>query len=86
MVLTNTAAMLEELGHSVATTDSGRQALELLTSGWPVELVIADHVMPGMTGTELLDTLRQQRPELPGILATGYADSEGREPGLRTRD
>jgi len=85
LVLTNTAAMLEELGHSVATTDSGRQALELLTSGWPVDLVIADHVMPDMTGTELLDTLRQQRPELPGMLATGYADSEGREPGLRTR-
>lgn len=85
LVLTNTAAMLEELGHSVATTDSGRQALELLTSDWPVDLVITDQIMPGMTGTELLDAVRGRRPDVAGILATGYADDEGRRPGSRTR-
>ena len=33
-----------------------------------------DQAMPGMTGTELVAEIRRQRPDLPILLATGYAE------------
>ena len=76
LVLTNTTALLEDLGHQVTTASSGAQALRLLRSDLPVDLLITDQIMPQMTGLALLCEARRLRPELPGILATGYADLE----------
>ncbi len=75
LVLTNTVAMLEELGHVVTAASSAGRALELLTSGWAVDLLITDHIMPVMTGADLLEKVRLSRPDLPGVLATGYAEA-----------
>jgi CheY-like chemotaxis protein len=36
--------------------------------------VLTDHAMPGLTGLELAERLREERPELPVALATGYAE------------
>jgi CheY-like chemotaxis protein len=45
--------------------------------------MLTDQAMPGMTGTELAEIVQQRRPELPVLLATGYADpSNGHEPTL----
>ncbi len=74
LVLTSTAAMLEDLGHSVVEATSGLQALEILRVAAPVDLVIADYAMPGMTGLQLADELSRLRPGLPVLLATGYAE------------
>jgi signal transduction histidine kinase/CheY-like chemotaxis protein len=83
LVLTSTAAMLEDLGHVVIEAESGVAALELLRQGTPVDVVLADHGMPGMTGIELAQALRGTRPALPVILATGYGEvPEGAPPGL----
>ena len=42
-----------------------------------------DQAMPGMTGTELAEIVQQKRPDLPLLLATGYADlPAGQEPNL----
>jgi len=41
------------------------------------DLLITDHAMPGMTGMELADEVRRTRPDLPILLATGYAEVEG---------
>jgi PAS domain S-box-containing protein len=76
LVLFNTTAMLEELGHTVLEADSGPAALELLRQK-PVDLLITDQVMPRMTGVQLLDVVRTEWPELPVILATGYAELPG---------
>ncbi len=70
------APMLEMLGHTVATAASGQQALRLLASPLPVELVILDMNMPGMNGAEVLPRLLELRPGTPVILATGYSDHE----------
>ena len=40
----------------------------------PVNLIITDHRMPGMTGAELLKTVREKYPETIRIMLTGYAD------------
>jgi signal transduction histidine kinase len=77
MVLAGTSAMLEELGHRVVTAASAAPALDVLRSDASVELVITDHAMPGMTGTELAKHIRDLRPDLPIILATGYAEVPG---------
>jgi PAS domain S-box-containing protein len=73
LVLMNTSLMLEDLGHTVLTAVSGKQALETLRREQKVDLVIADQAMPVMTGTELIEEIRKQWPDLPVILATGYA-------------
>jgi len=78
-----TTAMLEDLGHAVIETTSGNRALEILRSGPMVDLVITDQAMPGMTGTQLSRQIRRNWPDLPIILATGYADlPNGEDPGL----
>jgi signal transduction histidine kinase len=78
-----TTAMLEDLGHVVIETTSGTRALEALRSTPMIDLVITDQAMPGMTGTQLSRLIQQSWPELPIILATGYADlPNGEDPGL----
>jgi PAS domain S-box-containing protein len=74
LVLTSARAMLEDLGHTVLATTSGEQALELLDQHEQVDLVITDHAMPKMTGTELAAVIAKRRPGTPIILATGYAE------------
>jgi CheY-like chemotaxis protein len=74
LVLANTSAMLEDLGHTVLQAPTGHDALALLQTGHRVDLVITDHAMPGMTGAQLASTLRSERPELPILLVSGYAD------------
>jgi signal transduction histidine kinase/ActR/RegA family two-component response regulator len=74
-VAASTTAMLEDLGHTVLAASSGALALDVIRSqGVKIDLVITDHAMPGMTGMELAKHIRQIRPDLPVILATGYAD------------
>jgi PAS domain S-box-containing protein len=74
LVLMNTVAMLEDLGHTVFEASSGKEALEILRSEDSVDLVVADQVMPQMTGTELAKVIRCEWPDIPVLLATGYAD------------
>ena len=75
LVLMNTRAMLEDLGHTVLAALSGRQALaQLESSTRRVDLVITDHAMPKMTGTELAKAISSRWPGTPIILATGYAE------------
>jgi PAS domain S-box-containing protein len=77
LVLVNTAAMLEDLGHKVIETESADQALDILSRDVPIDLMITDQAMPGMTGLELAARVKQQRPDLPIILASGYAELTG---------
>jgi len=74
LVLFNTVAMLEDLGHQVCEATSGHEALARVKSGEPLDLVITDQAMPEMTGMQLASAIRQEHPELAVLLATGYAD------------
>jgi PAS domain S-box-containing protein len=74
LVLMNTVALLEELGHTVLEATSGKQALDVLQQAKNVDLVITDQAMPKMTGAQLAAMIRAERPALPIILATGYAE------------
>ena len=47
--------------------------MELLRNN-KVDLVITDQAMPRMSGTQLIDAIRSEWPDLSVVLATGYAD------------
>jgi nitrogen-specific signal transduction histidine kinase/ActR/RegA family two-component response regulator len=74
LVLMNSTAMLEDLGHTVLEATSGEQALRVLRRETNIDLLITDQLMPGMKGTELAVTAKIERPDMPIIIATGYAD------------
>jgi len=74
LIAMSTVDMLEDLGHTVIEANSAKQALEILQSGQVIDLLMTDQAMPGMTGIELIEIVRPQRPDLPVLLATGYAD------------
>ncbi|HJV91647.1 MAG TPA: ATP-binding protein [Holophagaceae bacterium] len=67
-------AMIQALGHRVATVESGEAALEWLGSGRRPQLIILDMNMPGLGGAGTLPRLRALHPDLPVLLATGRAD------------
>ncbi|HXM00029.1 MAG TPA: ATP-binding protein, partial [Rhizomicrobium sp.] len=73
LVLLNSTAMLEDMGHTVLEATSGAQALELIRNN-KVDLVITDQAMPLMTGAQLLEAVRQENADLPVLIATGYAE------------
>lgn len=75
LVLMNTAALLEDLGHEVIEAESGPQALERLAERPDIAMLITDQAMPGMTGSQLIETVRARWPDLPIILATGYGET-----------
>jgi PAS domain S-box-containing protein len=74
LVLTNMGAMLADLGHKVFEAASAHEALDILRRENSIELVLTDHAMPRMTGARLIEQIRKDRPDLPVILATGYAE------------
>jgi CheY-like chemotaxis protein len=74
LVLENVAARLEDLGHRVIEARSGPEALNLLVQVRTLDLVITDYAMPIMTGAQLLERISWLRPDIPAILATGYAE------------
>lgn len=61
--------------YTVLTATSGEEALELLKAR-PVDMVISDQRMPGMSGDEVLKAARTLQPEAVRILLTGYSDLE----------
>ena len=74
LIAMSTTEMLEDLGHRVIGANSGQHALDILKSEQPLDLMVTDHMMPGMTGLELAAASRKVRPSLPVLLATGYAE------------
>ncbi|WP_434598080.1 PAS domain S-box protein [Pseudomonas sp. R4-83] len=74
LVMTSTSLLLEDLGHRVLGAASGEQALRLFDQGEVIDLMITDMAMPKMSGAQLAHAVRMLKPDLPIILATGYAE------------
>jgi two-component system cell cycle sensor histidine kinase/response regulator CckA len=75
---------LERGGYRTLTAANGREALDM----WrrhdsQIAAVVSDVIMPAMDGLELLATLKEQAPEMPVFLLTGYA--EERDLGAESR-
>lgn len=74
MIIEVGQALLKRLGYQVITAKSGEEALEVVhREGAGVDLVILDMIMPGMDGGRTFDGIRETCPEMPIMLASGYA-------------
>jgi PAS domain S-box-containing protein len=69
-----TLTSLESFGYRAMTAENGPAALDVLARADPVDLLIVDMAMPGMSGVELIRRARERRPGLRAMLVTGYAD------------
>jgi two-component system NtrC family sensor kinase len=66
---------LEDAGYRVATAPNGETALQFCESLAP-QILITDIRMPGMSGIDLLATLKQKHPEIEVIVATAFGDMD----------
>jgi CheY-like chemotaxis protein len=75
---------LEEAGFEVLVAPNGERALAMIDAGLDVDAVFSDIVMPGkISGIDLAGILRERRPGLPVVLATGYTDQRATVPGVQ---
>lgn len=74
LVSMGAADMLLDLGHSVTEAQSGVHALKLMETDSGFDVVVTDYAMPGMNGFELAQRIKEKHPNMPIILATGYAE------------
>jgi CheY-like chemotaxis protein len=82
LVLTNTAAILDDLGHEVIVASSGKEGLEALRGRPDIDLIISDEVMPNMTGSRFAEIVRDAHPDMPVIITSGYVEAPDTKMGL----
>jgi PAS domain S-box-containing protein len=82
IVRASTADMLIDLGFEVVEAGSAEEALQLVKAGRTPDLLVTDHLMPGMNGAELAREVRQLKPALPVLVVSGYAEVDGIAPDL----
>ena len=75
LLLERTAILLEDIADTVFTADSGVGGLKLLEEE-EIHCIVCDINMPGMNGVEVLEAVREIRPDLPFIFYTGHGSRE----------
>lgn len=84
-VRTKTARILSELGYTVTQAGNPDDAALIHDDLWPargahpVDLLLSDVIMPGMSGVELARRIRTKREDLPVVYMSGYLDAESAE-------
>jgi CheY-like chemotaxis protein len=72
--------MLTKHGHEVLTAAHPDQAVAIMNEGLPIDVLVTDVVMPGMSGPQLASRLTELQPGLPVIFISGYTDRPGQLP------
>lgn len=72
LVRASTRGMLEDMGYEVVDIDQAELAIGMIEAGHRPDIVITDHVMPGMTGAELALRLRTDHPAIALLIVSGY--------------
>jgi len=73
MILMILKQTLSKEGYRVSTAASGEEGIAMLASS-NTDLVLTDYMMPGMSGIEVLNVIKQNQPLLPVIMLTGHGD------------
>ena len=82
LVRMTTAEMLSDLGYTVVEANTAEEALRLIRDGLRPDILVSDHLMPGMNGSDLARLVRSERPGVQVLIVSGYAESEGVAPDL----
>jgi PAS domain S-box-containing protein len=80
IVRMTTADMLSDLGFDPVEASSAEMAISLLERGEAFDLIVTDHLMPGMTGAELAALVRWRGIDTPVLIVSGYANVDGISP------
>jgi two-component system cell cycle sensor histidine kinase/response regulator CckA len=71
---------LSRQGYKILTATNGEEGLEVLENAdEPIDLLISDVVMPTMDGPTMARAAREQRPDLPIVFMSGYAEEQLRK-------
>lgn len=76
---------MKRAGYFVIPVLNPQRALEQFQSNdfpAPIDVVITDHVMPGMTGADFVRELRQLHPEIPVLVISGMEEAEAEYRGM----
>lgn len=72
--------IIEKLGHEPICTTNGNDTFDILVrnqiENTPIDLLLCDIQMPGMTGMELIDKMNKRKIKTPVLVITGYGDKE----------
>lgn len=68
--------LLDDCGYRVVLAESGEEGLDLIGTRQNIDLVLLDLNMPGTSGMETLHRIKKERPRIPVILMSGYADED----------
>jgi CheY-like chemotaxis protein len=82
LVRASTAEMLADLGFAVSEAGSAEEALRLIEGGLSFDVLVTDHLMPGMSGTELAREVVRQLPRTRVLIVSGFAEAEAAAPDL----
>jgi len=77
--------ILKRAGHFVIAVLSPERALEQFRNNeYPskIDLVITDHIMPGMNGSEFVRKVREFAPDIPVLVISGMEEAEAEYEGL----
>lgn len=77
-----TADALDDMGYQVIEAASAEAALEALDDGLTPDVLVTDHLMPGMTGAELAREVRVRLPSTAVVIVSGYTSMADFDPGL----
>lgn len=66
--------VLQLAGYEVTEAEGGIQAIEKLSAGAPLDLLLADLDMPDLGGDEMARRIRATRPDLKVLYVTGHID------------
>jgi PAS domain S-box-containing protein len=80
LVRASTADMLAELGYAVVEASSGEEALQIVAAGQSFDVLITDHLMPGLSGPELAEEMQRGNPQVRVLIISGYASVDGVAP------
>jgi CheY-like chemotaxis protein len=78
----STADMLAELGFTVHEALSAKAALDAMDAGLQPDLLVTDHLMPGMSGVELAALVGARHPITKILIISGFAELAGIDPSL----
>ena len=82
LVRLSTADMLGELGYAVVEATSAEEALRLIAQGLRPDVLVTDHLMPGMSGADLARALRGGGHAVKVLVVSGYAETDGLDSDL----
>lgn len=76
-----TVDVLADMGYQVIEAESAEDALHALEDGLVPDVLITDHLMPGMSGSELAREVATRHPRAAVVLVSGYTNVQV-DPGL----